>query len=791
MQKNTASAQVVTAAPPALSSLGGGGSLVSRREREEDLIMSDGGQPKALPGVGIATPKTTDLAESPIASDSGTGLLSSSVSNASRSSVSSAASPSIVEFLHQRVASLERLLLLACENIQCSSQLLTPNVSNLGEQGEEERPGDGAAVLDRIRRSLSRRQIMGGSAAPFEMSQELKQFMHSAFDPSHCFKKVEKPPGDVDSASRPSPVAAAHSVIVLDVSSMFSCQPKLQKQTPPHAGSADPAAAMQCGTLGAGVAASTSSEARCREIQDCAETKANCCSVEGKLSTSPKEAKEDKEDKVEETATTLSEVSPPALLGEMSSSTAPRVRHIETQTEAQLHSLDAAVRPAPLSVSHLISRDTSSRPESAVRETSPDRGRATTPTAATSLSSPSMIKNVEQLREEIHRAQRCAADQRRKMELLEKENSLLRYREEKRLKDQKASMRSALTSSSLAPLSAAASASSGKPLEQEDHSLPPPSRPLLQATEQWKTIESELSADDAYFDKEEELRRLRILMRFSELKKDSDQLEAAKEQMDTLLEDHKNVRRELSKTLVKLEETKHCLQDVAGTLFSLLPADSPQDESLLLRVRQQCSDVGVNVSVSVQKQQKRKCPTEEQKPPKAKRPGCGKYPMGFGPNYLDSPGEDAYGGDRSDSTRSGTSNRRRRAARRDKQAAEFDVLLSSTSMQREESFAGSTTRPRDCLQIEKQNCRLQKAMSDARALAAALSRSSGVYEGYQSSSLGAAGDDFERQTKQRSRMSSSGSNFYRRDSLNEGPSRSRSLLKNDGKRLRPSSAMMS
>lgn len=78
------------------------------------------------------------------------------------------------------------------------------------------------------------------------------------------------------------------------------------------------------------------------------------------------------------------------------------------------------------------------------------------------------------------------------------------------------------------------------------------------------------SACASNFDKEDELRRLRILMRFSYLKKDSDELEVMKKEMKCVLQEHQRLQNVDKQNKAKIQEMQHCVKAIHEILCYIL-----------------------------------------------------------------------------------------------------------------------------------------------------------------------------------------------------------------------------
>lgn len=96
--------------------------------------------------------------------------------------------------------------------------------------------------------------------------------------------------------------------------------------------------------------------------------------------------------------------------------------------------------------------------------------------------------------------------------------------------------------------------------------------------EEW-TDDVASSSFGSNFDKEAELRRLRILMRFSYLKKDSDELELMKNEMRSVLKEQTRIRNEDTQNKMKLQEMEHSVKNIHEIIRYLLALQRQQDAS--------------------------------------------------------------------------------------------------------------------------------------------------------------------------------------------------------------------
>lgn len=235
-----------------------------------------------------------------------------------------------------------------------------------------------------------------------------------------------------------------------------------------------------------------------------------------------------------------------------------------------------------------------------------------------------VLSQLSALQDEIQAARKLASDQQRRADLLEKENSLLRYRARKREAERLAVLRaegrmgratgSPSSASPTHPTAPAGSpgvtsleAPSGDCLRPTsattvsatatgEKGIAPPCRlaafeschspdglagdprhgPLHEAER--RITEVEAFAEETAFDKEEELRHLRILMRFSELKKDSDELEGVRGELRSLAKEKFMLQREVREYASKMDDMKDCLEEVGGLLVAMLQQEEPAEQ---------------------------------------------------------------------------------------------------------------------------------------------------------------------------------------------------------------------
>eukprot|EP00796_Vickermania_ingenoplastis_P001013 gene1013-604_t len=329
---------------------------------------------------------------------------------------------------------------------------------------------------------------------------------------------------------------------------------------------------------------------------------------------------------------------------------------------------------------------------------------------------PTILHNVERLQEEIRSAQRLAGEQRKRVELLEKENRLLRYRQEKHKQERRLAYRSASGCNYPArvpvfPPNASAMAADGPgPSSSRAAAQPPDLSDMVDDERMEKLLEGGATTTTdrgAAFDKEEELRRLRILMRFSELKKDSDQLEITRERLNDIRQEQTRLQREVHQREVKATELKRCLEKVGDTLLTVLRSPQPvtEAEDLVRRIMNDCRDVDVQLMPPPRFQGAPTSPVyhtleaDSSKPPKTSTVKAAK------PRRAPS---------RQKIVESESSRHRARVER----------ISSSPGTGRSEIWP--TTTQEDSEREEEQcRSRLQQAMRDARTLAAMISSTDG------------------------------------------------------------------
>lgn len=554
---------------------------------------------KAFSPTSLAAPSSTAL-------NSNDSETASTVPSGSQAVVASERHRKVEELLFRRVHMLEELLVKACQEL---GRVFPDKEERHVDVSPQESAKEGQKLLKEVCEALSTtRKAQGGASTGavqgasrsrehYQLSSEAEAFLRDGQNPAHVFRPMQSTlAGDSNAVehcdtltglpSTPAslPSAFPHPIIVLDITSMFS---HLPAKTPP---------AKKIPTLSAetnqerreasqnptGSAGPFSSGQPCRDAAR--KVAAQECVVQGASAPLPSEHSST----VAAAGTTRCDV------------------YVQTESLSE-ESPNSGATPVRISGSPLKGAEGSKKsPLNTIeaRKLLDDQA--------------DVCLQLDALKQQIHEASRMAAQQERTIHLLQQENSLLKHRERKGLLHDDAATRSSSTAntsslshvslmkidSSLQTIPFNNSCKETAALKKEDSSVDEKQRAklfeLLMDERRRRQQELEAQESQSIFDKEEELRHLRILMRFSVLKKDSDELESTKEKLRVLWHEHSEAQRECMVHQVKCSEAKESLRTIGEAVLTALDGSSSEAHRELIKTVKKCCQV-MGISINTRK----------------------------------------------------------------------------------------------------------------------------------------------------------------------------------------------